>query len=590
VTDSAPSPSPEAIPPDGLPRRLETGLPIASAPRSPRRALLVQTFRALLLLSIIWLIHDQHRTDQAEQAGRDAAAVALDTILPYFPTAANIGEWSARRGGRIVTDAQDQQLGYFVQTAPTTDDILGYSGPTNTLIAFNTEDQVTGVTVLSSGDTREHVADVLRDEQFLATFTGKTWTEVAQMPDPDGVTGATLTSMAIAEGIRRRLGGTRPSLRFPAAAGLPDLATTLPTAATLEPRRDYPQITDVLDDQGSRIGAFLRTTPSADAVHGYQGPTDTLVILDPNDRIIALVIRNSFDNEPYVTYVRDDGYFPTLFIGQTLAELAAFDLEEAEVEGVSGATMTSVSIAGTLPLAARSALTPPAEPASILQWKLRDTGTTLVVITACLLCFTRLRRLRYARVAFLVLLIGYLGFFNGDLVSQTLLVGWSRSGVPWETAPGLALLTVSALLIPLFTKRNIYCSHLCPFGASQQLVRKAPVPRLRLAPWVTRVLGGVPAILLGCVVATAMGHLAINLAALEPFDAFIFRVAGWASIAIAITGFVAAFFMPMAYCRFGCPTGALLQFLRLHARSDRIGTRDMVAIALLLLALSLRLL
>ena len=218
MTGSEPTPSSQLEPPNAAAAAsARKALPIVTAPRSPVRAYLVHAFRICLFLAIIWLIHDQHRMYQSQQADRDAAAVVLDTVLPFFPTADSINAWDRRHGGRVVTDAQGEVLGFFLQTSPITDHVLGYSGPTNTLIAFNQQNQVVGVTVLSSGDTPEHVADVLRDRQFLETFVGRTWDEVAQMPDPDGVAGATLTSMAIAEGIRRRLGGTRPSLRFPAA-------------------------------------------------------------------------------------------------------------------------------------------------------------------------------------------------------------------------------------------------------------------------------------------------------------------------------------------------------------------------------------
>jgi FAD:protein FMN transferase len=37
---------------------------------------------------------------------------------------------------------------------------------------------------------------------------------------------------------------------------------------------------------------------------------------------------------------------------------------------------------------------------------------------------------------------------------------------------------------------------------------------------------------------------------------------------------VASSFVPMAYCRHGCPTGALLDHLRLHSRADRFSWRD----------------
>jgi hypothetical protein len=79
----------------------------------------------------------------------------------------------------------------------------------------------------------------------------------------------------------------------------------------------------------------------------------------------------------------------------------------------------------------------------------------------------------------------------------------------------------------------------------------------------------------------------LNLASIEPFDAYLFRVAGVATISIAIVGLVVSCFVPMAYCRYGCPTGAILGFLRKHARSDRWSRRDTFALSLMLIAAGL---
>ncbi len=45
--------------------------------------------------------------------------------------------------------------------------------------------------------------------------------------------------------------------------------------------------------------------------------------------------------------------------------------------------------------------------------------------------------------------------------------------------------------------------------------------------------------------------------------------------------------MPQAYCRFGCPTGALLNFVRARGATDRFSRRDAVALVFVLLAIAL---
>jgi polyferredoxin len=56
-------------------------------------------------------------------------------------------------------------------------------------------------------------------------------------------------------------------------------------------------------------------------------------------------------------------------------------------------------------------------------------------------------------------------------------------------------------------------------------------------------------------------HLPFSPVDIEPFDAWLWSIAGAATIVVAVAGLVASLFVPMAYCRFGCPTGAVLDYI-----------------------------
>jgi len=557
-------------------------------PRSKWRGFVVHAGRVGLLIAIVWLIRDQHLRYQAQQAGRDAAEVRVEQLKGFFPSAASISGWDVDRGERHVLDAEGKELGYFVQTSPASDAIVGYSGPTNVLIAFGPDDRVVGMQILSSRDTREHVADVLEDPDFLRALNGLTWDEAGRRTNLDAVSGATLTSLAIIESVTNRLGGGKPSLKFPQPIALDETRKFFPDAADLQPSETRPAMLGVVDATGKQLGWVFRTSPAADAVMGYQGPTDTLVALGPEGKTLGISLRKSYDNEPYVGYAGGDYSFPALFEGLTVEELAKLNPKAAEIEGVSGATMTSMAMAYGIPKGAEAAMAPPAEPQQRrMTFALRDYGTLAIVALAVAVGFSNLRGKRWVRVGFQLLLVGYLGFLNGDILSQALLVGWSQAGVPWRLAPGLAILSAAALLVPVFTKKQLYCNHICPYGAAQQLIRG------RL-PWawhppalLSKGLGLIPFALLVLVVIVAMTHAKVNLAGIEPFDAFLFWIAGAATIFIAVVGLAFAAVTPMAYCRFGCPTGQLLTYLRFHGQAGELGRRDLAAVVLLLLALVL---
>jgi hypothetical protein len=76
----------------------------------------------------------------------------------------------------------------------------------------------------------------------------------------------------------------------------------------------------------------------------------------------------------------------------------------------------------------------------------------------------------------------------------------------------------------------------------------------------------------------------LALVDLEPFDAYLPAVAGIAAIAIFTIGLIASAFVPMAYCRHACPTGALLDHLRLTGRSGRVSWRDGIMLGCLVVA------
>jgi len=544
-----------------------------------------------LFVTTIGLIHLQYSEFTA--VGKMAASVAVDlsALREFLPAADSLADDVANDGSREVLDAAGQPIGRVLQTSPDSDHITGFSGPTNTLIVLDSNDRIAGIDVVSSGDTPEHVAGVLQDRSFLSSFTGLKRDQVASLSKVDAVSGATLTSLAIQESIIYRLSGQQHSLRFPESLNVDDVLPLYADAHAIHEPDDDSVYCRVSNESGEPIGRILRTSPASDNAVGYQGPTDTLIAFDSAGKIVGVAPLSSYDNEPYVGWVREDEYFRTLFNGLTLNDLANFDVEATQVEGVSGATMTSMAVIRGLILAAgqqrQSAAEQMAQPASAFHWKLRDAGTAFVILCGLTISLTSLRQAKVLRVVFQLVLIVYLGLLNGDLISQAMFVGWAQNGIPWRHAGGLVLLTAAAICIPVTARRNVYCSHLCPHGAAQQLLKNRLSWRLHLPRWLSRGLEIVPLLLLALCLVVAMTQIPFSLASIEPFDAWIFRIAGWASLTIAIFGLAASMFVPMAYCRFACPTGAMLNYLRLNGRSQHWSRRDWMAVSLVLLAIGL---
>jgi hypothetical protein len=337
----------------------------------------------------------------------------------------------------------------------------------------------------------------------------------------------------------------------------------------------------VRDAGGADIGYVVRTAPQASHIIGYSGPTDTLVAFNPDMTVAGIKLRSSWDTKEHVEDVARDRQFAKLWRKYDWDKLAVMSVEEEGIEGVSGASLTSVAVAEGIvhrvKWAADRATTPP------LRWSWIDVGVVIVIGMALAMTFTPLKSHRWARRIMQVTVIGFIGFYAGLLLAQSLLAGWAMSGVAWRNAPGLALLAAAALVLPWATRRQTYCSHLCPHGAAQEWIGRLVPWKLHVRTDVTRALKLLPPGLLAVVLIAVMLNLPLNLAGIEPFDAYLVTAAGWATIIVAIVGLIAAAFIPQAYCRFGCPTGSLLNFVRSHGHADRFSRRDLAAAALLAL-------
>jgi hypothetical protein len=365
-----------------------------------------------------------------------------------------------------------------------------------------------------------------------------------------------------------------------------EVQAILPAAARLRVDESDRLGLFVLDTSGKQVGYVLRTAPISNGIIGYMGPTDTLIVLDAVMRVAGIRIRSSGDTPEHAHDVAHDEYFLKTWNGKTWDEVAGMDPKAAGIEGVSGASLTSLCIAnGIQHRFQHSATLAATQPRPRFGWS--DMGIVLVLIVSFVFTFTHLRSHAWLRRAFQLTLIGYLGIWNGRLIAQSLLAGWAESGLPWRLAPGLVLLAAGALIVPWTSRRAIYCSHVCPYGAMQEWAGRLVRRRLHLPRGVDAGLRWPPLLLIAFVLFTTMLALPFNLAAIEPFDAFLFRTAGIATITIAVAGLIAALFVPMAYCKYGCPTGAVLSFVRSHGKADRFGRKDVAAGLLVILTIVL---
>jgi len=554
-------------------------LPVLKEPRAPFKPLplavrcLVRLTRAFVLVAAAFLIARNDRSSD------EISDIPFEDALRIFPTAVRLGPRDPKLNGWTVLDSAGAELGVVLTTSPQADRLVGYSGPSNLLVGLDPNGGIAGVSLLWSRDTAEHVEQVKNRSTYWSQFRG--WNPASgHRPAIEAVSGSTLTSLAMAESLEARLAGHATSLRFPEAITLAEAQGIFPTATELKPDTSRAGWMKVRGPGNATLGYLLRTSPAAETVRGYSGPTEALVAVDPSrTQVTAIRPRSSYDTPEYVDRVRGDEGFLNSLAGKSIEDWTRIDFNTSGIEGVSGATQTSFGLAEGVRRRLQPEVEQAAPTAAGATWKPRDLGLLGIVAGGLAITFIPALGGRRIRELWQLVLVAAFGLWLGDMVSMSLLAGWSRNGVSWSTAPGLVALVAIALVVPWSAKRQVYCHSLCPHGAVQEWLGRNRRLHIRLPRLLNRALGLLPWLLLLAAFVLALVRPKFNLTWLEPFDAWVLGPAAAVSMLIGLAGLVAALFVPQAYCRFGCPTGALLKLVRSHGTADRWSARDLLAMA-----------
>lgn len=312
----------------------------------------------------------------------------------------------------------------------------------------------------------------------------------------------------------------------------------------------------VVDAAGERLGRLLVSGPDTKRVTGYGGPTPVAVGLDAAGKVRGVVLLDNAESEDYLQDVLDSGL---------LASWDGLVPDEAlrkRVDAVSGATMSSDAIIETVQLTLQPLVAEPVARARSFRFRLVLAAVWLVLL-ADLGLFFFAKRLRPLRLWILGLNVAVIGFWAASMLSLSQLGGWVQHGIPARAWLATGIMAVLALLLPLFTGRDFYCTCVCPFGSFQDILgalrRRSS---LRVPPRLASFLCSMRGLLLGLVWLGLIAGVALDLARVEPFAAFQWRIAGAGSLILAGVFLALALWLPRGWCRFFCPTGRLLRVAR----------------------------
>ena len=333
-------------------------------------------------------------------------------------------------------------------------------------------------------------------------------------------------------------------------------------------------------------GAFVvNTKPLAKDVQGYGGPVP-LKIHIKDGRVAAVEAEPNAESPDFFNRAKELlNHWQNKSVDEALAE---------EVDAVSGATFSSRAIIANMQrglayakqhgqcgedgsAGALGTSAPPIEGGSagaletsappIVGSSVGAHGTSIpsivaliaVLLGAVVPLFYNNRRLHLVQLAVNVVV---LGLWTGTFVSYTLFLRVFAGGVSLSAIGALAaplLMLIVALIYPLAGRSGHYCANICPFGSAQELAGKLSRRKLRITPRVLKLLSVLRNLLWGVLMALLLTGTCTAWIDYELFTAFLYSSASVWVIVLAALFLVLSVWVPRPYCRFVCPTGALIK-------------------------------
>lgn len=312
-------------------------------------------------------------------------------------------------------------------------------------------------------------------------------------------------------------------------------------------------------------GTFVvNTRVLAKDVQGYGGPVPLKIHIGKDGRLTAIEAEPNAESPSFFDRAKE---LFSRWQGKTIDEAMAED-----VDAVSGATFSSKAIIRNvqrglayakqhgLADGGKGAQEKSAERTVATGWTLGSIVALIAVLLGAVVpLFTNNRRLHLVQ---LVVNVVVLGLWTGTFVSYTLFLRLFAGGVSLSAIGTLAaplLMLIVALLYPLAGRSGHYCAHVCPFGSAQELAGKLSRRKLRITPRVLRVLTALRNLLWGVLMALLLTGTCTAWIDYELFTAFIYSSASVWVIVLAVLFLVLSVWVPRPYCRFVCPTGALMK-------------------------------
>jgi hypothetical protein len=284
---------------------------------------------------------------------------------------------------------------------------------------------------------------------------------------------------------------------------------------------------------------------------GYGGRVPLFTFTNEDDVIQGIVLGKHFESNEYLSEVVEKGIL-TKWNG-----ISRSQVNHVTIDAVSGATITSQAIiTGVQNSASGQQFTPPFKFATF------DNLAALFLLTILTFaCFFPKKIMKY-RTVLQMLTVVVFGFWLGQFLSFVQIINWLSGGMNWQIHFILLLVLALSVGIPVIFGKAFYCTWVCPFGAAQELCGKVGGRKIQLPTKAAKVLKPLRERLFIVLLILLWTGFAFDVTLVEPFSAFSVTTVSYWMLGFASVFLIVSMFIPKAWCRFFCPTGFVLEWIR----------------------------
>lgn len=339
-----------------------------------------------------------------------------------------------------------------------------------------------------------------------------------------------------------------------------------PASYTLEDLKNiYPEVTSftVRNDSifvykaGKQLGWAYNTSPVSDSIFGFASSVPLLIGFTNTDTLVGITLLENYESPDFVADIINTGFV------DLWNKLHISEITKTDVDAVSGATMTSTAIIKTLKHSTGTLLNSSVSLSDKQDvWSILEMVLGYVLLFLALLQFFLPIKMKKIRTVSQIMVVVVLGFWSGTFLSVLSFYNWAIHGIDISAKLFVFIILVLSIVLPLFTNKSFYCSYMCPFGASQELLGKVNKRKIQIPPKLKEFLSTLREKVFGTIMLLLFTGASFDLTNIEPFSAFLFRTASVPVIVLATAFLLLSIFIPRPWCKYVCPAGYLFETIR----------------------------